>query len=73
MNVEQIRELAEILRVNDLCALEYVEGDARVRLERAAQAAALPPARPTAEQVPISQPAPIAGEESPKNHPADSS
>ena len=35
MNIRQIRELAQIVRENDLSALEISENDSRIRIERA--------------------------------------
>lgn len=42
MNIKQIRELAQILSQNELSALEFTEGETRIRMERSAgQAAAV--------------------------------
>ena len=34
MNIKQIRELAQILSQNELSALEFTEGETRIRMER---------------------------------------
>ncbi len=36
MNIKQIRELAQILSENELSALEFTEGETRIRMERGA-------------------------------------
>ena len=42
MKIKEIRELAEILSQNGLSALEVVEGDTRIRMERSAAPASVP-------------------------------
>jgi len=54
MNLKQIKELAQLLKQNDLSALEVNEGDTRIRLERTISPAAQPSAPvETAAQAPV--------------------
>lgn len=47
MNIEKIRELAQILSQNELSALEFSEGETRIRMERGAgKGAAAEPVKP---------------------------
>lgn len=62
MNVKQIKELAQLLKQNDLSALEIVEGDSRIRLERDIQVVQTQPVQRQIEiQVPSEpiSPAPV--------------
>ena len=54
MNIKQIRELAQIAAENGLSAIEIVEGENRVRIERAVSA---PAAIPTVVSMPMAAPA----------------
>lgn len=55
MNIENIRQLAEILTHSGLSCIEVTENDVRVRLER--EVTAPPPASPiVTEAFPVSQP-----------------
>ena len=56
MNVEDIRVLAEIMRLNELSTLEVTEGDNRIRLERAAAAPSIPVTIPgTSPSIPVQE------------------
>lgn len=57
MNIEEIRELAQVLKQNDLSALEVSEGELRVRLEREIPSAY--PASPLSPAVPAAVPIPV--------------
>ena len=63
MNIKQIRELAQIVSENGLSAIEIVEGENRVRIERAVAAPAAVPAV-------VSMPAPAAAPTAPAPAPA---
>ena len=52
MNIEEIKELAQLLKQNDLSALEIHEGDSHIRMERTVTAAA-PAVEETAAAAPI--------------------
>lgn len=60
MNIKQIRELAQILSQNELSALEFTEGETRIRMERGQAAQISPAAAPEkAGQTPAVKPAPV--------------
>lgn len=52
MNIEEIKELAQLLKQNDLSALEVNQGDSHIRMERTVTAAA-PAVTETAAAAPI--------------------
>ena len=56
MNIKQIRELAQILRANELSSLEITEGEMCIRMERGLPAdPAAQPAMETAAAIPASE------------------
>lgn len=68
MNIKQIRELAQIVRENNLSALEISENESRIRIEcaRGEVVVAAPAAAPVVAPVQAAEaPAPIIREEAP--------
>lgn len=61
MNIKQIKELARLVKENELSALEIVEGDVRIRLERdSAPSEAAGQPKPIVAAAPIATPAEVA-------------
>ena len=63
MNIENIRQLAQILNESGLTGIEVAEGDTRIRLEKnvysARRASALPPAGHPVRPLPMDVAPPI--------------